>query len=65
MKVLSDLNVCTQKGLVERFDSTIGAGYCTNAIWRKVSKNTNQGMVAKIPVLSGETNTCNNNDLWI
>ena len=35
LNMLSDLNVCSQKGLVECFDSSIGAGFGIYAIWRK------------------------------
>ena len=32
-KALADLNICSQKGLVEKFDNTIGGKYCINAFW--------------------------------
>jgi len=54
---LSDLNVCSQKGLVERFDSTIGAGSVLMPFGGKFQKTPIQAMVAKLPVLSGNTNT--------
>jgi len=54
---LSDLNVCSQKGLVERFDSTIGAGTVLMPFGGKFQKTPIQAMVAKLPVLSGNTNT--------
>ena len=44
-EVISDLNCCSQKGLVERFDSTIGARNCSYAIWWKISINTYRGYV--------------------
>ena len=55
--ILSDLNVCSQKGLVERFDSTIGAGTVLMPFGGKFQKTPIQAMVAKLPVLSGNTNT--------
>jgi len=55
---LKDLNVADQKGLVERFDSTIGAGTVLMPFGGKYSLTPTEGMVAKIPVLNGETNTC-------
>ncbi len=54
---LSDLNVCSQKGLVERFDSTIGMSSVLMPLGGKYQVTPAEGMVAKIPVLSGETNT--------
>lgn len=54
---LQDLNVCSQKGLVERFDSTIGASTVLMPFGGKYQATPAEGMVAKIPVLSGETNT--------
>ena len=57
LSVLSDLNVCSQKGLSERFDSTIGAGTVLMPFGGKYQLTPNDGMAAKVPVLSGETNT--------
>ena len=57
MTLVSDLNVCSQKGLVERFDSTIGAGSVFMPYGGKYQLTPQQSMVAKIPVLDGETNT--------
>ncbi len=54
---LSDLNVCSQRGLVERFDSTIGAGTVLAPFGGKYQLTPAQAMVAKVPVLDGETNT--------
>ena len=54
---MKDLNVCSQKGLVERFDSTIGAGTVLMPFGGKYQKTPAEGMVAKLPVLKGETNT--------
>ena len=56
--VVSDLNVCSQKGLVERFDSTIGAGTVLMPYGGKTQLTPAQAMVAKLPVLGGETTTC-------
>lgn len=54
---LQDLNVCSQKGLVERFDSTIGAATVLMPFGGKYQGTPAEGMVAKLPVLSGETDT--------
>ena len=56
-KALSDLNICSQKGLVEKFDNTIGANTVLMPFGGKYQSTPAQGMVAKIPVLGGETNT--------
>lgn len=54
---LQDLNVCSQKGLVERFDSTIGSSTVLMPFGGKYQATPAEGMVAKIPVQSGETHT--------
>ena len=54
---LAQLNVCSQKGLVERFDATIGANTVLMPFGGKYQKTPTEGMVAKLPVLQGETNT--------
>ncbi|HWI55139.1 MAG TPA: phosphoribosylformylglycinamidine synthase subunit PurQ, partial [Desulfobacteria bacterium] len=54
---LQNLNMCSQKGLVERFDSTIGAGTVLMPFGGKYQASPAEGMVAKIPVLNGETTT--------
>nr|MDA8227749.1 phosphoribosylformylglycinamidine synthase [Desulfitobacterium hafniense] len=54
---LEDLNVCSQKGLVERFDSTIGMSTVLMPFGGKFQATPAEGMIAKIPVLSGDTNT--------
>jgi len=54
---LRQLNVCSQKGLVERFDSTIGAGTVLMPFGGKFQATPAEGMAAKIPVLTGNTNT--------
>jgi phosphoribosylformylglycinamidine synthase len=58
ISMLGDLNAASQKGLVERFDSTIGAGTVVMPFGGKYGLTTAEGMVAKVPVLSGDTNTC-------
>lgn len=57
-EMLSNLNVCSQKGLVERFDATIGAGSVFMPYGGKTQLSPAQAMAAKIPVLGGETTTC-------
>lgn len=56
LKNLQTLNVCSQKGLVERFDSTIGAGTVLMPFGGKYQLSPSEGMVAKIPVQNGDTN---------
>ena len=58
MENLKDLNVASQKGVVERFDSTIGSGTVLMPFGGKYQLTPAQSMVAKLPVLKGETNTC-------
>ena len=55
--VLKDLNVCSQKGLVEKFDNTIGSNTVLLPFGGKYQRTPIQGMVAKIPVLGGKTTT--------
>ena len=57
-ELISNLNVCSQKGLVEKFDSTIGAGTVLMPYGGIYQLSPSQAMAAKIPVLKGETNTC-------
>ncbi|MBW6409871.1 phosphoribosylformylglycinamidine synthase [Clostridium weizhouense] len=52
---LKKLNVTSQKGLVERFDSTIGAGTVLMPFGGKYANTPAEGMAAKIPVLGGES----------
>jgi phosphoribosylformylglycinamidine synthase len=52
-----DLNVCSQKGLVERFDSTIGANSVLLPFGGKYQMTPSEAMAAKLPVLNGETET--------
>ena len=55
---LKDLNVACQKGLVERFDSTVGAGSVLVPFGGRTQLTPSEGMCAKIPVETGTTNTC-------
>ena len=55
--LLNDLNVCSQKGLVEMFDSSIGAGSVLMPYGGKYQLTETQAMVAKVPVPDGKTNT--------
>ena len=55
--LLNDLNVCSQKGLVEMFDSSIGAGSVLMPYGGKYQLPETQTMVAKLPVLEGKTDT--------
>lgn len=57
LKNLTDLNVCSQKGLVERFDSSIGAATVIMPFGGKKQLSPAEGMVAKLPVTYGETDT--------
>ena len=57
-ELMANLNVCSQKGLVEKFDSTIGAGTVLMPYGGVYQLTPSQAMAAKIPVLNGETNTC-------
>ncbi|MBE6860667.1 MAG: phosphoribosylformylglycinamidine synthase, partial [Ruminococcus sp.] len=57
-ELMANLNVCSQKGLVEKFDSTIGAGTVLMPYGGVYQLSPSQAMAAKIPVLEGETNTC-------
>ena len=55
-KMVSDINIASKKGLVNRFDSTIGASTVVMPFGGKTQSTQNQAMVAKFPVL-GKTNT--------
>ena len=55
---LRDLNVACQKGMVEKFDSTVGAGTVLMPFGGFTQLTPTEGMVAKIPVLNKSTNTC-------
>ena len=54
---MSDLNVCSQKGLVEMFDSSIGSASVLMPYGGKYQLTETQVMAAKLPVLSGKTDT--------
>ncbi|MDD3185474.1 MAG: phosphoribosylformylglycinamidine synthase [Anaerostipes sp.] len=56
-KALSDLNNCSKKGLVEMFDSSIGAGSVTMPFGGKNQLTPIQTMIAKLPVLKGKSDT--------
>ena len=55
--LVTDLNVCSQKGLSERFDSTIGAATVLMPFGGRRQLTPAQAMAAKLPV-NGETTTC-------
>ena len=57
LNTLSDLNECSQKGLVERFDGSIGAGSVYMPYGGKYQLTETQSMVAKLPVLKGKCDT--------
>ena len=57
LSTLADLNVCSQKGLVEMFDSSIGAASVLMPYGGKNQLTETQAMVAKVPVQNGTTNT--------
>ena len=57
LSMLADLNCCSQKGLVEMFDSSIGAGSVLMPYGGKYQLTETQAMVAKLPVLEGKTDT--------
>ena len=57
LTMLSDLNVCSQKGLVEMFDGSIGAGSVYMPYGGRYQLTETQSMVAKLPVLTGKCDT--------
>ena len=57
LNTLADLNECSQKGLVEMFDGSIGAGSVFMPYGGKYQLTETQTMVAKVPVLNGKTET--------
>ena len=57
LETLSDLNVCSQKGLVEMFDGSIGAGSVFMPHGGKYQLTETQAMVAKVPVMTGKTDS--------
>ena len=57
-ELAGDLNVCSKRGLSERFDSTIGAGTVLMPFGGKNQQTPNQAMVQKVSVEQKHTNTC-------
>ena len=57
LETLGDLNVCSQKGLVEMFDGSIGAGSVFMPHGGKYQMTETQAMVAKVPVMTGRTDS--------
>ena len=57
LETLADLNVCSQKGLVEMFDDSIGAGSVFMPYGGQYQLTETQSMVAKVPVQNGKTDT--------
>jgi phosphoribosylformylglycinamidine synthase len=58
VSVASDLNVCSQRGLAETFDSTVGANTVLMPFGGKYQLTPTQAMAAKFPVADGKTETC-------
>ena len=56
-EALENLNCCSKKGLIEQFDSTIGAGTVLMPLGGKHQLSPSLGMVAKLPLVKGNTNT--------
>ena len=57
-KIASDLNICSKRGLSERFDSTIGAGSVVMPFGGKYQLTPTQAMINKVSVEKGDTTTC-------
>ncbi|NLJ66647.1 MAG: phosphoribosylformylglycinamidine synthase [Clostridiales bacterium] len=57
LDMLRDLNICSQRGLIERFDSTVGGGTVLMPLGGKYQLTPTEGMVAKLPVSDGDTTT--------
>ena len=55
---LNNLNICSQKGLLERFDATAGGATVIHTLGGKKRLTPNEAMVAKLPLQKGRTNTC-------
>jgi len=55
---LKDINIASQKGLIEGFDHSVGGSTVLMPLGGKYKLTPAEGMAAKIPVLEGETNTC-------
>ena len=58
VKNMKDLNIGSQRGLAKNFDHTVGGGTVLMPYGGKYGISPSEGMVAKIPVLKGSTNTC-------
>ncbi len=58
LAMAADLNVCSKRGLSERFDSTIGAGTLVMPFGGKYQLTPIQTMVHRLPVLKGHTDAC-------
>lgn len=58
VKLAGDLNICSKRGLSERFDSTIGAGTVLMPFGGKYQRTPIQGMVNKISLEKGHTDSC-------
>ena len=58
LNVVGGLRCCGQRGLVERFDASIGAGTVLHPFGGKTQTTPIEAMAAKIPVLEGETDDC-------
>ena len=58
IKNMAQLNTASQKGLIERFDNTVGSGTVLMQLGGKHQLTPQEGMVAKLPVLNGNTKTC-------
>ena len=65
LDTLKDLNCCSQKGLVERFDGSIGAGSVFMPYGGKYQLTETQSMVAKLPVLEGKCVYGDHDGVWI
>lgn len=57
INAFKDLNICSQRGMVEKFDNSVCGNTVIMPYGGKYQATPNNGMVAKIPVLKGETNT--------
>ena len=55
---VTDLNACSKKGLIEKFDSTIGSATVLMPLGGKYQITPAEVMAAKLPVLNGKTNYC-------
>lgn len=56
--LVSDLRFCSQRGLIERFDGSIGAGSVLMPFGGKTQRTPTQSMAALLPVMDGPTSTC-------